>query len=79
LDDIAGDNVVMRFHFRKEDGSFAEEPFEFPIRLNGKPLYVKHPEVDVAAQYMRMPALFQKVEMLNIGLLGQDDFLTRFE
>jgi hypothetical protein len=79
LDDIVGDTATMKYRWRKDDGSIANEDYLFKIRDQGKPLYVKHPEVDVAALYMQMPTTFQKVKLLPIGLIGTDEWLSQFE
>ncbi len=79
LDDISGDRATLMYRSRNENGTYSEQPYEFPIRQNGKPLYVKHPSVDVAALYMRMPASFAKIRPLPAGLLIEDGDLKKFE
>jgi hypothetical protein len=79
LDEIAGDTATMKFRWKKEDNSISQKDFTFAIREQGKALYVKHPDVDVAALYTKMPVEFQKVKMLPLALLGFDDWLTTFE
>jgi len=79
FDDIDGDKATISFRFKGADGKYLERPHEIDLRNAGKPLYVKHPEVDVAALYVRMPAEFQAVKMLNIGLLSKDEWLTHLK
>lgn len=67
------------FERKSDDGKYVTSDHHFAIRENGKPLFVKHPEVDVAVLYTRMPTQFQKIKMLQIGLLAPDEWLTRFE
>lgn len=79
LDEIAGDIATMKFRWKKEDNSISQRDFTFAIRDQGKALYVKHPDVDVAALYTKMPIEFQNVKMLPIDLLVTDDWMTKFE
>lgn len=79
LEEIAGDTAKIFFRWRNDDGSYGQRDYEFAIRENGKALYVKHKDVDVAAMYMRMPIEFQKVKLLSIDLIGTDEWLKKFE
>jgi hypothetical protein len=78
FDDIKGDKGTINFRLKREGGTYATVPYEIPLRDQGKPLYVKHPEVDVAALYVKMPTAF-KAPLVPIGLLATDEWLTRFE
>jgi hypothetical protein len=79
LDDVSGDLATLLYRWRNEDGTYSQQPYQFSIRENGKPLYVKHPAVDVAALYMRMPNSFSKIKLIPIGLLIEDSDLNKFE
>jgi hypothetical protein len=52
---IAGDNATLQLRRKKGDGTYATFWYQFPIRSDGKPLYVKHPTADVAAMYGDIP------------------------
>lgn len=79
LEEITGDTAKMLFHWRNDDGSYGQGDYEFAIRQNGKALFVKHKEVDVAAMYMQMPTKFQKVKLLPTNLIGTDEWLQKYE
>lgn len=79
LDDIAGNTANIDFHFKDENGKFSERQHPLNIRENGKNLYVKHPDVDIAAIYVRMPNEFTTVKMLAIDFLITDDGLKKYE
>jgi hypothetical protein len=79
FEEIGGDKAAINFRFKGADGKYAVADFEFNIRNNSNPLFVKHPSVDVAALYVRMPIEFQKIKMLDIALLSKDEWLTQFE
>ena len=55
LDDIAGDKATLLLRRKNDDGTYMAIPFELPIRINGRPLYVKHPTADVVAMYANLP------------------------
>jgi hypothetical protein len=75
---IKGDTGTIMFRFKREDGTYAVAPYEIPLRDKGKPLYVKHPEVDVAALYVKMPTAF-KAMLLPFALLATDELLRKYE
>jgi V8-like Glu-specific endopeptidase len=79
LEEIGGNTAKIFFRWRNDDGSYGQRDHEFAIRENGKALYVKHNDVDVAAMYMKMPIEFQKIKMLPIDLIGSDEWLKKFE
>jgi hypothetical protein len=78
LDEVAGENAQLLLRVKKDDGTYETGPYSIPIRAKGVNLYVKHPDADVAAMYLRLP---DKVVMnlLPISLLATDDTLTEFE
>ncbi|WP_426409953.1 hypothetical protein [Bradyrhizobium ganzhouense] len=79
LDDIDGDLATLMFRWKNAAGAYERQPYQFSIREQGKPLYVTHPTVDVAALYMRMPTVFANIRMLDIALIGTDEWLKQFE
>lgn len=78
FEQIKGDTGTIQFRFKRDDGTYANAPYEIPLRDQGKPLYVKHPEVDVAALYVKMPTAF-KATLLPVSLLATDEWLRKFE
>ena len=55
LDDIGTDTATLVARRRNVDGTYATFPYEFPIRDNQQPRYVRHPTADVAAMYVELP------------------------
>lgn len=79
LEEIGGETATLKFRWREADGSHKQRDHVFAIRDGGKPLFVKHKDVDVAAMYMRMPTEFQSVKLLAIELIGTDEWIKKFE
>ncbi len=52
---INGDTATLQLRRRNADGTYATFPYQFQIRRNGQPLYVRHPTADVAAMYGDIP------------------------
>jgi hypothetical protein len=52
---IDGDNATLQLRRKGADGTYATFGYQFPIRKDGRPLYVKHPAADVAAMYGDIP------------------------
>lgn len=52
---INGDNATLQLRRKNPDGTYTAFGFEFPIRKDGAPLYVKHETADVAAMYANIP------------------------
>jgi|SRR5579871_586924 len=52
---IAGDKATLQLRRKKPDGTYEAFGFEFPIRKDGNPLYVRHPTADVAAMFGDIP------------------------
>jgi hypothetical protein len=52
---IDGDTATLLLRRRSTEGKYTTFPYQFPIRKDGKPLYVRHPTADVAAMYADIP------------------------
>jgi hypothetical protein len=52
---IDGDFATLLLRRRTSEGTYTTFPYQFPIRRNGQPLYVRHPTADVAAMYGDIP------------------------
>ncbi|MBC8277428.1 MAG: trypsin-like peptidase domain-containing protein [FCB group bacterium] len=76
LDSIITPTATLYFRDTANDDKLF--PYVFQIRNGLEPIYTKHPEVDVAAMYMRIPI---KTEVINIGIsdFATNDFMTKFE
>lgn len=67
FEDISGDNATIVLRKKQADNSYKLTPFQIAIRDGDKNLYVKHPDVDVAAILVsNLPA------ENDITLLGMD-------
>lgn len=78
FEDISGDTATLTLRQKQSDGTYTQIPFDIALHRDGKPLYVKHNEVDVAALYVSMPTGIS-AKMLQLSLLASDEWLTRFE
>ncbi len=78
FDDIAEDHAVL--HLRKQTGANQWKRFRYPLRIRneGRPLWVKHPDADVAAMYIKFPeGVIPK--QLGAQLLADDATLQDFD
>jgi len=55
LENMAGNECRIVLHEGRADGTFARSEVPLKIRSAGKPLWVRHPEVDVAAMKLELP------------------------
>lgn len=79
FDDIDGDTAQITFRSKSAEGKYTQKPHAIRLRNAGIPIYVKHPDVDVAALYVNMPTEFASTPLLQIALLANDEWLKRFE
>ncbi|MGO9306864.1 MAG: hypothetical protein ACLP3R_24705 [Candidatus Korobacteraceae bacterium] len=52
---INGDIATLQLRRKNPDGTYTAFGFQFPIRKDGNPLYVRHATADVAAMYADIP------------------------
>ncbi len=73
LNDIVGDNATI--YFRRYEGSnrYSRVPTNIVIRSVGKPLWIQHPEVDVAAMYVSVPP-FVSAQTKSVPVPGTEFF-----
>lgn len=77
LDEIKEDTATL--HLRQPSGSgFARLPVSIPIRSGGAPLWKKHPDVDVAAMFVRVPTVAD-IRLVPMSLLATDETLQKLE
>jgi hypothetical protein len=50
-----GDEITVGFRRKEADGSFSKMPIALKVRNAGKPLWTKHPKLDVAAIEIESP------------------------
>jgi hypothetical protein len=75
---IGGDTAILALRKKEPDGGYTATPWPIKLRDNGKPLYVKAPDADVAALYVDMPDDLNVVILPN-SFLADDDALKQFE
>ena len=78
LEGISGDFGTINFRSKQADGSYIEKHIKVALRQAGKPLFTKHPDVDVAAMYIALPREFKQA-LLPLDLLATDEMFTKFE
>ena len=77
LDSMKGEKATIYLR-KKVNGSFVKYPFTISIRHKGKPLWVKHPDVDVAAMRLGIPRDSDR-RLVPTTLLATDEFINKFE
>lgn len=77
LNDIKTDNATL--FLRKEvNKKYIKMPISLKIRNNGIPLWIKHPEADVAAMYVALPKELS-ITLLPTFFLANDSLITEYE
>ena len=76
LKNIVGDDAVL-FLRRKIGSTYQRILYPFQIRKNGHPLWVDHPEADVAVMYISLPTEAD-VTPVATSLLATDEMLRQF-
>ena len=77
LNDIKSDYGKCFLRVEK-NGKYVNLPINLKIRENGKPLWIKHPSVDVAAMYVDLPKEV-KIPLLPTIFLATDDLLNEYD
>jgi S1-C subfamily serine protease len=77
LENMKGNKATL-FLRRKVGNIFEKMPYPITIRDTNKELWVKHPEVDVAAMYVNLPNNIDLV-VLSIDFLANDDTFRKYE
>lgn len=77
LESAKGDEMVLHLR-QKEKETYRRVRHTLTIRKEGKALWVKHPEADVAAMYVPLPKDIDIV-LLPLKFLATDETLERFE
>lgn len=80
FNDMAGDSVSLVMRRQSSDRRWEEVRVPVPIRSSGHPLWVQHPEADVAALYIAVPnELTPYYEIIATTLLANDSTLNQYE
>jgi len=74
LSDMAGDEARLFLRLAQSNGTYSKLETKIRIRDGGKPLWYRHPEVDVAAMILPLPQEFiGQHDWLPESLLAGDD------
>ncbi len=68
---MSGDECRLVLREKKDDGTFTRHEVPLKIRAEEKPLWTKHPEVDVAAMKLVLPA-GRQVAALDLGRIAAE-------
>jgi hypothetical protein len=77
LEQMVGDTATLFFRHREAEGVYKKLPLKLDVRKAGKPLWTKHPAVDVAALAV-VPPPGADVPKLSLELLATDEDLKRY-
>jgi len=77
LSEIAGDTALVMLRV-EQSGKWVPFPLPIQIRMNGAPLWIKHPNADVAAMYIALPTEVA-LPLLSTDMLADDSLLAKFE
>ena len=77
LENIKGDNATLFLRKRIKTG-YVKLPTLIKVRQNGKPLWVRHPQADVAAMRIALPQEAD-LQVFSTDLLATDAMLEQIE
>lgn len=77
LEGITAETATIYLRTKVKD-DYIKSPWKISIRDKEKPLWVKHPDADVAVMYIRLPKAAEVV-LLNMSLLVTDAKLKEIE
>jgi S1-C subfamily serine protease len=83
LEQIQGDIAVLNLRKKVDEktNSWVRVPLPLKIRANGKPLWTRHPEADVAVMYLSIPpdAPITPIVAITPLMFADDEKLTNYE
>ena len=78
LEEMQGDTAVLHLRRRIDTDTWMPAPLVIPIRENGHPVWIKHPDADVAVMYLRLPKE-NTPDLLSTDMLADDDLIRKYE
>ena len=78
LDTLASDQALLGLRDRRWDGTWEERPWWVQIRSNGKPLWRRHREADVAAMCIELPG-YAEIPLASLDLLADAETFSRYQ
>jgi hypothetical protein len=83
LENISGEKANIYLRQKLAEGKFKKVPHELQIRKGNKPLWVRHPEADIAVMKVSLPSFVSKqaeeMPMLSTNLLADDKMMEKYE
>ena len=83
LEGISGETATVYLRKKMIDGKFKKVSYILQIRKGKKPLWVRHPTVDLAIMKIALPVFVSKqtedIPLLSIDLLADDEIMERYE
>lgn len=79
LEEIQGDSAILHLRHLVDADNWVQLPVPIPIRANGRPLWVKNPDADVAAMYISIPASATVAPPISTELLADDKVIAKYE
>lgn len=77
LEDLTGNSAII-FLRRKEEDKYIKVPYLYQIRQDGRPVWVKHPDADVAAMFISIPEGFD-IALASTEILATDKVLEDYD
>jgi hypothetical protein len=78
LEEIREDEVTVVMHVQVPSGDWVRHESKLPIRRNGRPLWIRHPEADVAVMYVE-PDISPFRKAVTVDLLATDEKLEEYK
>jgi hypothetical protein len=79
LEGIGGDTATLLLRRRDKNGNYNPFPYNFKIRENGAPIFVKHDQADVAAMFISVPNEKLPISVLPPTFLVDDKRIEQLE
>lgn len=77
LESMKSPFAILFLRTRQGD-TFKKLPHPIILREKNKPLWIRHPEVDVAAMYVTLPKKIE-IQLVSTKLLATDEILNKYE
>jgi len=78
LDSLRSDRALLGLRDKRWDGTWEERPWWIDIRRDGKPLWLRHKDVDVAALCISLPR-FADIPLRSMDFLADEGTFERYE
>lgn len=78
LDSLRSDRALLGLRAQRWDGTWEERPWWIDIRHNGKPLWLRHEDVDVAALCVSLPR-FADIPLRSTDFLADEGTFQRYQ